>query len=169
MNEIKMKTNFLRNKRGTAIVEMAIVLPLLLIILFGIVEFGVMLYDRQVITNASREAARAGIVQAVSRPTSTFVIGVVNDYCDPPPAGTQRRLFNLGGPLNLTTRTYWDNGNVAGYTWVEITGGNPICQNFPDNLRVEVTFPYDFLIFSRLISAFGSTINLTANTIMKCE
>ncbi len=42
-------------------VEFAIVLPLLLILVFGVVEFGVMFYDKAVITNASREGARAGI------------------------------------------------------------------------------------------------------------
>ena len=50
------------NRNGTAIVEFAIVLPVLLLILMGIIEFSFVLYDKAVLTNASREGARAGIV-----------------------------------------------------------------------------------------------------------
>jgi hypothetical protein len=51
----------INNQNGAAMVEFAIVLPLLLILVFGIIEFGVMFYDKAVITNASREGVRAGI------------------------------------------------------------------------------------------------------------
>ena len=145
----ELETKILKNQKGTSIVEFAIILPLLLMLIFGILEFGVMFYDRQVITNASREGARAGIVQALTRPTPGEIAVVVQTYCN-------NRLFNLGGPRNLTI-SVTTNGNPTG------------CANFAEDLRVSVTFPYDFLIFSRLISAFGNTINLTADTIMKCE
>ena len=51
----------INNQIGSALVEFAIVLPLLLILVFGVIEFGVMFYDKAVITNASREGVRAGI------------------------------------------------------------------------------------------------------------
>lgn len=50
-----------KDKKGAAAVEFALVLPVLLLILFGIIEFGIILYDKAVITNASREAARERI------------------------------------------------------------------------------------------------------------
>src|SRR5512135_1792339 len=49
-------------QRGAAAVEFAIVLPLLVILTFGIIEFGIYIYDKAMITNASREGARAGVV-----------------------------------------------------------------------------------------------------------
>ena len=52
----------LKENRGAAAVEFAIVLPLVLVLLFGIIEFSLILYDKAVITNASREGARQGIV-----------------------------------------------------------------------------------------------------------
>ena len=55
------KVRKINTQNGAAMVEFAIVLPLLLIIVFGVIEFGVMFYDKAVITNASREGARAGI------------------------------------------------------------------------------------------------------------
>ena len=60
LKELK-KDGLLKSQKGATAVEFAIVLPLLLILVFGIIEFGVMFYDKAVITNASREGARAGI------------------------------------------------------------------------------------------------------------
>lgn len=52
----------LKNKKGQSIVELAIVLPILLIILMGIFEFGRVMNAYMVITNASREGARLASV-----------------------------------------------------------------------------------------------------------
>ncbi len=46
------------DERGQALVELAIALPLLILILMGIFEFGRAFYTYQVVTNASREGAR---------------------------------------------------------------------------------------------------------------
>jgi hypothetical protein len=45
-------------ERGAAIVEMAFIVPLLLMLVFGIVEFGIAFRDRLTIGNASQGAAR---------------------------------------------------------------------------------------------------------------
>lgn len=50
---------FLKNKKGQAMVEMAIVLPILLVILMGIFEFGRIFNTYLIMTNASREGARS--------------------------------------------------------------------------------------------------------------
>jgi Flp pilus assembly protein TadG len=56
--DVKSKTN----ERGAAAVELAIILPLLLLILFGIIEFG-RAYNVQVsLTQAAREGARYAAV-----------------------------------------------------------------------------------------------------------
>ena len=44
---------------GNAAVEFALVCPFLLVLLMGMVEFGHVLYNQQVITNAARDASRA--------------------------------------------------------------------------------------------------------------
>jgi len=51
-----------KNNRGQAIVELAILLPVLLLILLGILEFGRIFSTYITITHASREGARAGSV-----------------------------------------------------------------------------------------------------------
>lgn len=51
-----------RSETGSAMLEMAIVLPLFLLLTAGVVEFSQVLSVKQVITNAAREGARAGAV-----------------------------------------------------------------------------------------------------------
>lgn len=82
------------DQKGVAAVEMAIVTPLLALILFGAIEMGLLLYNKQVITNASREGARAAIVSDV--PTNPA--GTVSSYCT-------NRLVNLVDNNNDTIVT----------------------------------------------------------------
>lgn len=49
-------------RKASALVEMALVLPILTLMLVGILEFGRILMVKQVITNAAREAARVGVI-----------------------------------------------------------------------------------------------------------
>ena len=51
-----------RNQRGAALVEMALVLPILAIMFLGIVQFGLVLREHQVVQNAAREGARISML-----------------------------------------------------------------------------------------------------------
>jgi len=49
-------------QHGTAMVEFAILLPLLLLLVFGMTEFGRMLYTKSTLTHAAREGVRRAVV-----------------------------------------------------------------------------------------------------------
>jgi len=51
-------------ERGQNLVEFALILPLFLVIVFGIVDFGMAFHSYITVTNAAREGARLGVVQA---------------------------------------------------------------------------------------------------------
>jgi Flp pilus assembly pilin Flp len=51
-----------RDEEGAAAVEFAFLLPLLVLLLFGFIQFGIALNTRIQATNAAREAARAAVV-----------------------------------------------------------------------------------------------------------
>ncbi|MEW6173491.1 MAG: TadE family protein [Bacillota bacterium] len=53
-----------KNTRGQATVELALILPILLLILFGIMEFGRIFSAYLIITNAAREGARQASIGA---------------------------------------------------------------------------------------------------------
>ena len=57
----------LKNQRGASAVEFAVVLFPLVLLVFGIIDFGFLLYNKAMLTNASREGARAGIVSQSPR------------------------------------------------------------------------------------------------------
>ena len=56
-----------RSESGASAVEFALLLPVLMMILFGIIEFGMALYRQAILTNASREGARLGRERTVAR------------------------------------------------------------------------------------------------------
>ena len=52
----------MRSQAGAELVEFALVLPILLLVFGGIVDFGLLLQRQQVITNAAREGARLAVL-----------------------------------------------------------------------------------------------------------
>lgn len=69
-----MKYLFVKNKKGQSLVETALVLPVLLLILTGIFDFGMLFNNYMVVSNASREGARSAAVDS----TDAQIISAVN-------------------------------------------------------------------------------------------
>ncbi len=57
------------NRRGAAVVEFAVVAPLFILLVFGMIEYGRMIMVQQVLTNASREAARKAVLDGADATT----------------------------------------------------------------------------------------------------
>ncbi len=133
----------LRCQKGVAAIEFAIVLPLLMIIIFGIIEFGLLLYDKQVITNASREGARAGISDVVV--SDAEIEAVVDNY-------VANNLITFG------------SAPASPVTTIGRTG-----MDFGDDLTVTVTYDYDFLIFPNFVTSFTGVQTLATKTVMKMQ
>jgi len=55
-----------RLRQGAAVVEMALVLPIFMMVLLGIVEYGRALMVSQLVSNASREGARRAILNGIT-------------------------------------------------------------------------------------------------------
>ena len=66
-----LKNNLTNKETGIAAVEFALILPLLLIVVFGIINFGLIFFDYLMMTNAAREGARWASINAVSATCST--------------------------------------------------------------------------------------------------
>ena len=57
-----ISVNSIKNQKGQSLVEFAIILPVVLLLLMGIIEFGMMFNSYLTIQNVAREGARLGIV-----------------------------------------------------------------------------------------------------------
>jgi Flp pilus assembly protein TadG len=64
-------------RRGAAVVEFAIVAPVLILLILGMIEYGRLVMCQQVLTNATREGARAAVLDGA---TTTSVTTVVSDF-----------------------------------------------------------------------------------------
>ena len=64
-------------RRGTALVEFAVIAPLFVLLVMGIIEFGRAMMVKQILTNAAREGARRAIVESA---TESEVKDVVKQY-----------------------------------------------------------------------------------------
>jgi Flp pilus assembly protein TadG len=69
----------IRSNRGQAVVEFALVFPLLLLVCFGITEFGRAWMTMNILTSAAREGVR---LAAVTAPDIPAVTQRVTDVCN---------------------------------------------------------------------------------------
>ncbi len=147
----------LRAQRGVAAIEFAVVLPILLLIIAGIIEFSLIFFDKAMITNASRVGARIGI-RSTDDPwsvTRTKILDAVDKYLrDQRSSGPVKSLFlrNLGNP---------------GYTPITEMSPDPPTGSYSPGGTFTVTVKYDytFLIFSFT----NQTITLAGETTMGFE
>lgn len=95
-----MKRKFLKNDNGQAVVEMAIVLPLLLLLILGMIEFGWILNGHITITAAAREGARTAIVYQ----SATAAAGAVQSAVEQSAAASSLKNVTTTTSFDLTTK-----------------------------------------------------------------
>lgn len=134
-----------RYQRGIAVVEFALVLPVLLLLVFGIVEFALAMYDKAVITNASREAARAGVVLKNPKMSTAQIQDVALNYC-------QNYLITLNGTAKPTVSVPSGQGG-----------------SFGTPLTVTVSYTYSGLALGAIISPLIGPLQLSATSVMNNE
>jgi len=134
----------MHDQKGVAAVEFAIILLPLVLLIFGAIEFTTALYDKAVITNASREGARVGIVYDDPRRSNSDIIDAISRYCSD-------NMISLGGDSDISTQII-RGGDTAG-----------------DPLTVRVTYTYNFLVLPNFITSLAPGITMEAETVMRME
>ena len=135
----------LRAERGAVAVEFAIILPVFLLLVFGIMDFGHAFYMKQTVSNASREGARYGVrysgspASALSPSIASWISSKYSSLL-PPDANLQ---VLPGG---------------AGYT----------SGSTSDDLSVRVTATKHWWVLGRLLG-WGPTADIPVTTWMKVE
>ena len=137
-------------ERGNALVETAIVLPLLLLMMVGIFEVGRAYETWQVVTNAAREGARVGILPSGSDDTTTAIV----------------RQYMADGQLNRAA----DATIVVDRDATMVVNGADMAAT-----QVIVDYPFEFIMLqpvARLVvpgSNVGEDITMRATAMMRNE
>lgn len=78
----RLRKKRLKGEKGQAMVEFALVLPIFLLIICGILDFGWMFYNQLSLDNACREGARYACVNSTKTTTEieTHIINSCNPY-----------------------------------------------------------------------------------------
>ncbi|MFZ5453546.1 MAG: TadE/TadG family type IV pilus assembly protein [Thermodesulfobacteriota bacterium] len=133
-----------KGQRGASAVEFAVVAPLFVALLFAIVEFGMILYTKGMMTHAAREGARYGVVYCTPRRTVGEIQNVVQHY------------LNLSGLTSGAVVTVTGAGGDTGGT-----------------LNVKVSYNYDFMVVPQNVNSILAgtlpNLTLTAETVMRME
>ncbi len=130
-----------RSQRGQTLVEFALVLPLLALVLFAVIQFGVVYNNYISLTDAVRAGARKG---AVSR------------FVSDPVGTTQSAVLDAASP-DLKTSSPCTTGNVCVTVTSDWQPG--------DTVTVQATYPYTINLFG-IVVASG---NLSSRTVERVE
>jgi hypothetical protein len=145
--------NRIGNDRGAELIEVALMLPLLLLISVSIFEFGRAYQTEQVLTNAAREGARVAIL--------------------PNPAP---------GSIEARVRTYMTNGqlpaaNIDAST-ITVDPAVPIdmgAAGTATGSQITIFYPFQFMVLQPVAnlvtsgSLLGSSITMSATAVMRNE
>ena len=136
-------------ERGTALLEAAMTMPLLLLVSAGIFEFGRAYQTWQILTNAAREGARVAVLP----------------YAQP------------GGPT-ARARAYMQSGQLPNYATASISvTATSVTVNgvAAPASQVTINYPFQFIMLrpvARLIqpgATLGAPLTMTASAVMRNE
>jgi len=132
-----------RDERGQATVEFALILPLLLTLVLGVIEFGRAWNLAQVATDAVRESTR----RCVLADNTTYTAAWVD-------VDIRNRMAAAGVPTNAGTVEITSNGAAAGAE----------CENSDQPVTITLRVPYSWMFFRVL-----PPITLTSSFTMRNE
>jgi Flp pilus assembly protein TadG len=140
----------LNGERGQAMLETAVVLPIVLLVSISIFEFGRAYQVFQIMTNAAREGARVAVLPSTS---DADIKQRVTDY------------LTAGSIGNVNTAVV----NIDHTATISIGGGTAPAT------AVSVNYPFNFLVLNpvaRLVvgnSALGGAFTMTTSALMRNE
>jgi TadE-like protein len=169
-----MKTNRWRGRAGQSLVEMAMVLPVLAFLTFGLVDFGRAYYFQVAVTNAAREGARTAILNIYTGPQNPACVGPSYSTC---PVQTDANIVNaVNAELTYSGITPKSISVCPPHDSSMSTAGCPDSTNRVDNWNggnttnyyVNVNVKYDFQLYTPLMQQLlGNPITMSVSVQMR--
>lgn len=159
-----------RTDAGAAAVELALVLPILLLVAFGIVNFGILFSQQLTINNGVREGARRAVVADPSAPRT----------CDQIIASVRNQLSGVALDASKVqikvSQDGWSDSNGCGSSFVTTSfgarGSQVPCINSysatsrSGSLVVEAQYVSDIPVS---VPPFPTTLTLSSKAVYRCE
>ena len=143
------RRRLLKRQRAQSLVELAFVLPVLMILVFGIVDFGMGLHSWIVLTNSTREGARLAVTHA---PSSGSL------HCSPLPAA---------GSIERKVCDTAVNPKASNVT-ITVTNADPGVTKSGQPVTVKVDYQYNLITpFAALMQL--SSLSLSSTVQMRLE
>lgn len=158
---------------GQAATEFALVAPILFVIIFAIIQFGVLMITRSALSYAVRQGARTASIHG-SEPTGNDQIcaslraGLASSGVNPDNLGTVTIYKALPGTTEASDSK--DVGSCTGGSWSYASGGvgwpyyARAVVDPPDPVGLSVTYNFHFLI-----PMFGNGLTMSDGTILRME
>ncbi|RII27808.1 MAG: hypothetical protein CXR31_06160 [Geobacter sp.] len=148
------------NSKGQTIVETAIILPILLILVLGIFEFGRAMYVKNTLNNAARAGARAAVVlplyDATTNPNGLQTVSNVplNSACGS--SGVNKSVYDIicGSLTNGIPRNDSTAVSIAAFTSYSTATSSPSPN---DRITVTLTWSNYPTLFNKAIPVVGNT------------
>jgi len=148
-----------RRRKGAALVEFALIVPLLIFLLLGIIEFGIMVMHQLTLEQAAREGSR---IAAVRNPLADITQRITNSALTLP---NQQEMQII---MSYST----DNGQTFPYTLGDTSAGEVNDAPPGSLIQVSLDWPHHLVtgsFFSWLTGAENNTIPLHAKVVMRRE
>lgn len=132
-----------REERGAAAVEFALVMPILLMLVMGIIDFGYMINRSSMITNAARDGAREASLQGD--------LAMIRQ-------AAENSLQDVPGATISVTCTKPAGGACASYDTDAVSGG-----------VAQVTIDYTHEMITPISMFFGDSVDVSRTARMRIE
>jgi Flp pilus assembly protein TadG len=139
-------------RRGAVLVEFVFVIFLLIILLFGIIEVGMLMKDRAIVAQAAREAARSASVGSQ-------------------PSVANQRARNTATGITIPTNNITlerSSNNGESWTTLQTTGTTQVTNDAVVGELVRATVTYTHPLITSFIYSGGSKV-LTSTVTMRRE
>jgi len=148
----------IRSERGGVAVEFAIIFPVLMLLVFGIIDFGHAWYMKHMMSDASREGAR----YATRYVTDSSGHRILPLNLNPAVANYVLQTYGLTSRLpGDASPTVTPGGAGATETNASVLAG--------EDFIVTINATKTWFVLGSLIPGFGSSKTLSVTTTMTCE
>jgi Flp pilus assembly protein TadG len=172
-----------RNERGAVLVEMAILLPVLIIVVFGIIEWSSAYHDSSITSDAARAGGRIAAAESLNPDYALDAASAADSALETLPSNEPQQLWvykaNSNGYPGTETSFSSCDVNCIKYTWQSATksfntaapGGSgwpassqQVCNEPFDEVGIYVQIQHFFIT-----NLFGATVTLSSHAVYRLE